>query len=236
MTHGMTKKRTSETRASRQPRLSRKPASDFGPELTAQPHPLSDDIVAAATDEGGLSVAPDELGSHFLSEAVQQGDLAAREAAELEFAWNADPEAAERPSTEISAWTQMVDLAVERETSAALLEAADLGAERLETEREPVAEPTPDDRMSLADSSIRDVSLLDHEGAAAGEVVSPDIDLEQTGRHARSTSRGALGEQVRGGSEPPAATSGKPRSTSKLKRAAGKLKRVAKQLSHASHR
>ncbi|HKU44321.1 MAG TPA: hypothetical protein VJR89_39450 [Polyangiales bacterium] len=41
--------------------------------------------VALPEDEAGLGIAPEDLGSHFLSEAIEQGDLSARDVAELEL-------------------------------------------------------------------------------------------------------------------------------------------------------
>ena len=216
--------------------------AELEPEITAQPKPLGDDIVAAASDEGGLSVDPDDLGSQFLREAVQQGDPVGRDVAELELALREDSEAADRPSTEIATWSKMVEMAVRGGgASDPLREAAAVGAERLDAERTEAPEPPAAHDLTLLDSSIRDVSLLDHEGASLDEFIAPTIDLEDTGRHARTTSREALGEQVRGPSEPPA-TPKKKRgkleraASGKLRKAAGKLRRVAKQLAHASHR
>jgi hypothetical protein len=214
-------------------------------EFTAQPRPLANDFDLVANEESGLSVAPEDLGAHFLHEAVEDGDFTARDAAEFEFSLRED--SAERDEAnsgaEISVWTRMVEQAVhDRGASEQLEVAAAFGADALETEREVLPEDEPTGPFRLHDSRIRDTSLMDREGAAFDEIVSPDVEIEDTGRHARVTARDALGEQVSGSAEPVAAHGGGRRrklhqATGKtLRKAAGKLRTIAKKLKRTASR
>jgi hypothetical protein len=222
-------------------------ARGLEPEFTAQPHSLANDLVVTY-EESGLSIDPEDLGSHFLSEAVEQGDLRPRDAADLDLSLLGDPESDDRPSTEISVWTRMVDLATEGGgASEQLRDAAVFGADALDAERhlglaELEAESEreePTGSIRLTDSAIRERSLLDSEGAALDETVSPDVDAEDSGHHSRLTARESLGDQVRGAPEAPKgrnvdARSDKRRNSAgaKLRKAARKVKNLAKRLAH----
>jgi hypothetical protein len=231
-----------------QPRRVRVPserARGLEPEITAQPHSYVSELGIVERDEAGLSIAPEDLGNHFLSEAVEQGDLSARDAAELELAMLGDPESEERPSVELSVWTRLVDLAADGgSASEQLTAAAAFGADALEDARRPgpaelerEAERADESGpLRLTDSAIRERSLLDQEGAALDETVSPEIDAEDSGHHARLTPREALGDQVRGKREP-AARGVRTRSRelqtaarSKLNRTAGKVRAMARRV------
>jgi hypothetical protein len=230
-----------------QPRRVRVPserARGLEPEITAQPHSYASELGIAPRDESGLSIAPEDLGNHFLSEAVEQGDLSARDAAELELAMLNDPESEDRPSLELSVWTRMVDLATvdesasERLTAAAAF-AADAALEdapgpaELDRDAQQEAGSGP---IRVTDSAIRERSLLDAEGPAFNETVSPEIDAEDSGHHARLTSREALGDQVRGKREPaPRGVRARSRqlrtaASSKLNKAAGKVRAIARRV------
>lgn len=63
-----------------------KRARGLDPEITAQPRPIPDDIDLELDGEAALSIDPEDLGSHFLSEAIEQGDFNARRATERETA------------------------------------------------------------------------------------------------------------------------------------------------------
>jgi hypothetical protein len=198
-----------------------------------------------ASEESGLSVAPEDLGAHFLHEAVEEGDFTARDAAELELSLREDSAEEDEANNgaDISVWTRMVEQAAHDGTASEQLRvAAAFGADALETEREVLPEDEPTGPLRLDDSRVRDTSLMDQEGAAFDETVSPDVDIEDTGRHARLTARDALGEQVRGSAEPVAAHGGGRRRkiqqvTGKtLRKAAGKLRTIAKKIKRTASR
>jgi hypothetical protein len=232
-----------------QPRRVRVPserARGLDPEFTAQPHSFGNDQVVGY-DESGLSIDPEDLGAHFLSEAVEQGDVGPRDAADLDLSLLGDPESDDRPSTEISVWTRMVDLATEGGgASEQLREAAVFGADALEAERNsgPAELDAESEReedsgtIRLTDSAIRERSLMDSEGPALDEVVSPDVDADDTGHHSRLTSRESLGDQVRGTPEPSGQKVGgrshqlRNAAGSKLRKAARKVKNLANRLKH----
>jgi len=216
-------------------------ARGLDPEFTARPHSLSD-FSNVAHDEAGLSIDPEDLGSHFLSEAVEQGDFSTRDAADLELSLLGDPESDDRPSTEISVWTRMVDLATDGGGASEQLRAAAVfGADALEAVRQsgPAELEAESERQTdtgsirLTDSAIRERSLMDQEGASLDETVSPEVDADDTGHHSRLTSREALGDQVRGAPEPRAdGGSRKLRNAAgaKLRKAARKVQSIAKRI------
>jgi hypothetical protein len=229
----------------RRVRVPSKRARGLEPEVTAQPHSLASELGIVERDEAGLSIAPEDLGNHFLSEAVEQGDLSARDAAELELAMLGDPESEERPSVELSVWTRLIDLAADGGgASQQLTAAAAFGADALEDARRPgpaeLERETEQDDASgpirLTDSAIRERSLLDQEGAAFDETVSPEIEADDSGHHARLTPREALGEQVRGTRERKArGVRGRSRklrtaARSRLNEAAGKVRAIARRV------
>jgi hypothetical protein len=225
-----------------------KRARGLDPEFTAQPHSLSD-LGVVARDDSGLSIDPEDLGTHFLSEAVEQGDLSARDAADLDLSMLGDPETDERPSTEISVWTRMVDLATEGGgASEQLRDAAVFGADALDAEQqsgpaELEAESEREDQSGpiRTASTVRDRSLLDQEGAALDETITPDIDMEDSGHHSRLTAR-ALGEQVSPRAERAVARvksrSRKLRTAAgaELRKAARKVKKLAKKITRKAPR
>jgi hypothetical protein len=223
-------------------------ARGLDPELTARPHSLSD-LGGVAHDESGLSIDPEDFGSHFLSEAVEQGDFSTRDGAALDLALLGDPESEDRPSTEISVWTRMVDLATEGGgASEQLRDAAAFGADALEAARlsgpaELEAESERDTDigpMRFTDSATRERSLMDQEGAAFDETVSPEIDSDDSGHHSRVTARNALGDQVRGTPDSHAANGGarsrklRTAAGAKLRSAARKVRSIAKKITRDS--
>ncbi|HKP60664.1 MAG TPA: hypothetical protein VJV78_28245 [Polyangiales bacterium] len=182
-------------------------AQGLDPEFTAVPHAPPTDIDLVG-DEPGQSLAPEDLGNHYLSEAVEQGDLGEHFAPELELIFEAEESAEASVDVDLEVW-----------------------------EPEPLL---PSRSLDLHSPSIRENSLLDREGGEPGETYSPRVDSEDTGRHARSTPREALGAQVRGA---PAADSGKRRAhrlqsaaRASLRSAAGKLRGMAAQLGRARQR
>jgi len=197
-----------------------------------------------AREEPGLSIDPEDLGNHFLTEAVEQGDLSPRDDAELELAMLGDPESDDRPSVELSVWSRMIELSNDGGNSEQLRAAAAFGADALEAERSegPAELDAESEReedstaIRFTDSAIRDRSMMDQEGAAFDETVSPEIDAEDGGHHARLTPREALGGQVRGAQETaPRGVRARSRelrtaARSKLNQAAGQVRALARSL------
>lgn len=218
-------------------------ARGLEPEVTAQPHSYVRELGVSSREESGLSIDPEELGNHFLTEAVEQGDLNVRDDVALDLAMLGDPESDDRPSVEFSVWSRMVELANDGASpSAQLRAAAEFGADALEAERSegPAELEAESERQEngtsirFTDSAIRDRSLLDQEGAAFDETISPEIDAEDGGHHSRLTPREALGGQVRGAAEPaPRGVRARSRqmrtaARSKLSQAAGKVRALAR--------
>jgi hypothetical protein len=190
----------------RSPTIRRAPAEraqGLDPEVTAQPRPLSEEIHGSVSNDVGLSLDPDELGTRFLIEATEQGGPEpARPAADVELSLVNEAVGDEPLSTPNfepgnSLWEQTIDLAVQNAGSPQQLRAAaqlsdderDEEAERESTlpEREPV---------SVSRSVVRDGSLFDYEDGPDDGTRAPAIEPEDGGRHARNSVRGALGQQV----------------------------------------
>jgi hypothetical protein len=209
-------------------------AQGLEPEITAQPRPLSDDL-GSLTGEDGLSVDPDDLGAHFLSEAIEQGDLSPRGAADYELSLQSGSEtdaAMVGPNFESdnSLWEQTVGLAVQTAGGVDQLRAsAAIAADELDAALD--EEDDEEQAVSVTESHIRELSLFDREAPESGETVSPEAQTEDGGHHARSTSRDALGEQVTGArSEAPAAASSK--KGGRIRRTAVSALRGARKLKH----
>jgi hypothetical protein len=172
------------------------------PEITAQPRPMSDDLGRETASDPGLSIDADDLGNRFLREATEQGDFDPAPISELELSLMEDPTGDDDSLVSghleyvRSVWDQTVDLHLQtRGASDQLREAAPPPEDELD---EAFDEPRvgEDGAVHLAQSYIREVSLLDREGSEGDETEVPDIDSEDGGRHARNTPRGELGEQL----------------------------------------
>jgi hypothetical protein len=164
------------------------------PEITAQPRPVTDEMLSSLSFDDGLSVDPEDLGSHFLSEATEQGDfqsVLSGQVLELSLA-SAPPSdsALTGPNFEpdASVWEQTVDIALQN-----------VGLELLpltttESESDATQDNERDSRVS--ESHIRELSLFDRESAEEGETTEPNAVTEDGGRHARQTPHVPLGAQV----------------------------------------
>jgi hypothetical protein len=204
---------------------------------------MSDDVGTMA-GEDGLSIDADELGSHFLSEAVEQGDLSTRSAADLELSLltGAETDAAQPGPNfdgDNSLWEQTVGLAMQSAGGVDQLRAsAAIGADELDAALDEDGQDDPEG-TSVADSHIRELSLFDREAPEPGETVEPDIQTEDGGHHARSTPRDALGEQVTGARAEslPRKASGKIRNTAaRALRAASRIKKLAGKIASKAKR
>jgi len=80
-------------------------------ELSAQPRIAAEELGVISTPEETLSVYPEDLGSHFLSEAVEQGELHVREALDVERALleAAELEESAVSDEEVALWTRILE-------------------------------------------------------------------------------------------------------------------------------
>jgi hypothetical protein len=164
---------------------------------------MSDDLGRETASEPGLSIDPDDLGNRFLREATEQGDFDPAPVSELELALMEDPTGDDDMVVGASfayvrsVWDQTVDIQLQtRGASDQLREPAPSPDDDFDAAFD---EPRPqegNDTVHVAQSYIREVSLLDREGSEGDETEVPDVDTEDGGRHARSTPRGELGEQL----------------------------------------
>jgi hypothetical protein len=193
-------------------RLPAKRAAGLDDELTAQPRPLSAEIGLSEAREPGMSVDPEDLGSHYLAEAVEQGEAPAHTALEMELSIIDGP-ASDGVLTppnfeyENTLWEQTVDLTLQSRGSADELRAPPLQQDDDEREQ--------DERPAPSESSIRELSLLDppdtfddiepreaqtaEEGAALHESSAPPVASDEAARPGRSRSqRAVLPDGLRG--------------------------------------
>ena len=164
-------------------------AQGLDPEYTAQPRPIPDELALEASAEPELSVDPDELGSRFLRDAVEQGDF------DPERAWPEQSSLIDTPAGDQaldrtnfvagnSVWEQTVDLETRTEGAANSLRepapppAADFDAAFRETAPDPLN--VKDNAAHLLTNSVRAFSLFD-----AGDE-REDRSMPQASRPARS--------------------------------------------------
>lgn len=176
-----------------QPRPQRGPAQrarGLEPEITAQPRPISEELALEASAEPDLSIAPEDLGSRFLSDAIEQGEF------DPERAWSGSASLFESPAHDEplsgpnfvagnSIWEQTVDLETRTRGAADQLREpapplpGDDFAAAVENElEEDTAQISTEETLRVAQSSIREFSLLDREGEEGDETISPDVDLD----------------------------------------------------------
>lgn len=87
-------------------------------EVTVQPRPLSDEIARPTAHEPGLSVDPEDLGTHFLNQATEQGNFESEEGdadgrALIEGPPSDEPLSGPNFEPERDVWEQTVDLALQ---------------------------------------------------------------------------------------------------------------------------
>jgi hypothetical protein len=164
---------------------------------------MSDDLGRETASETGLSIDPDELGSRFLREATEQGDFDPAPVSELELSLMEDPTGDD--DTVVSAhlayvrsvWDRTVDIQLQTlAASDQLRESAPSPEDAFDGALDERRMDDDGGAVHIAQSYIREVSLLDREGSEGDETEVPDIDTEDGGRHARNTPRGELGEQL----------------------------------------
>ncbi len=144
------------------------------PSLTARPRTAFDEIREAPSNEPGLSVDADELGSHFLSEATETS--VRRRPDQLSLGEAAPSDAAlvgPNFDTDHSIWESTVDLTLQEGDANRFSDVEEASEDEEEDTR-----PT----LDLTQDSIREASLLDEEGAESGEVESPMV-ITDDNRH-----------------------------------------------------
>ena len=145
----------------------RKPRSEAGPEVTAQPRPVSEELFRPSAHEPGLSVDPEDLGSHFLNEATEQhnfessGDSDASGLSIVEGAPSDEALIGPNFESDRDVWEQTVDLAM-----------LSGGVDR--TRAEPALQGIDyERRFDEHDGDVREASLFDEEGDEPGETRYP---------------------------------------------------------------
>jgi len=145
-------------------------AQGLEPEITAQPRPVADELALEASAEPELSVDPDDLGSRFLRDAIEQGDF------DPERAWPDESSLIEAPAgdqalsspnfdADKSVWEQTVDLETSTQGAADLLRepappsAADFDGALRETLPDPI--DVQDNSAHILDNTVREFSLFD---------------------------------------------------------------------------
>lgn len=170
------------------------PQDASAPELTAKPKTMPQEFgQLEREDQEGLAVAPEQLGTRFLEDAVEEGDQVPSldERAELDVNASSRNDAA-MPGPNFEAnqdvWENTVNLAGQDGVDEALAEVAPApAAVELEmTDDDETIDLSAEERdLDMRDSSIREASLFDHEGDELGEVEEPEIDTEDTHSHGR---------------------------------------------------
>lgn len=164
------------------------------PQITAQPKSPSDALLAGPVPEPGLSVEPEELGRHFLSEATEQSNFESsiRDAAEMSIS---DPpptdDALVSPAWEEdrSLWQQTI----ERGLQSGGFEGAGFGSGmseapiegREQTRAADLEEEDDNEDTGVVASTIREVSLFDHEGTRPGEIEETRVEADEQAVQAR---------------------------------------------------
>jgi hypothetical protein len=155
-------------------------------------------MISGTDSESGLSVDPEDLGTHFLSEAIEQGNFHSVSGGQgLELSIASSPpsdEALAGPNfeSEHSVWEQTVDLALQNPE----LQGMSGTGEPAGTQQEERDNLGRDSDVRTTDSHIRELSLFDRESDEPGETTEPEAPAEDGGRHARQTSHVPLGAQV----------------------------------------
>jgi len=187
-------------------------AAGLPPEFTARPRPLADELGLIEDNETGLSLDTEDLGSHFLSAAVGQSELSGRGMDDsgvmlVDGVDGAQDDEAASSEAELDVWAKRIEFAAEGRAAEDLLrQIAAFAAQARESQPEPAREQAAE-QVHLTDSTIRECSLLDREGAGLDETIAPDVRAEDGGRHARTTSHEPLTERL-GGNGTPAANGG----------------------------
>lgn len=162
--------------------------------ITARPKTLADELGGLEReDEEGLSVSPEQLGSQFLEDAIEEGDSrpSLDERAELDINAGARSDQAFSGPTfdpDEDVWENTVNFTLQEGTDASF-EALEPGSAAVEQD-----DPEPDDLLDLSaeerdldltQDSVHEASLFDHETGELGEVESPDLITDDAHTHER---------------------------------------------------
>lgn len=161
---------------------------DEVPRITAQPRPVSEELVSAPIAERGLSIAPEDMGRQFLSEALEQrnfesssgGDANEVDITEAALTDDALTGAAWEAG---DVWESTVNLSLQSgglEEGRAVDKVAGEIEEEDEKQEEAVRALSGDSHdVDMTKPSIHQASLLDYETDELGGVASPDVDTDE---------------------------------------------------------
>ena len=165
---------------------------DEEPQITAQPKSPSDAFMAEPVPESGLSVEPEDLGRRFLSEATEQSNFESSISDAAEMSIN-DP-----PPTDNAlvspAWEEDRGLwqqTVERGLQSGGFEGAGFGSGMPDApiegreQSQTFDQEDDDEDTGVVASTIRDVSLFDHEGKSPGEIEEAHVEADEQAVQAR---------------------------------------------------
>lgn len=162
-------------------------------EITAWPSSLPEDIGSIAPPGTDLSFDYEELGSRFLSDAVEQGGsqrpMWYDEYEEPQF----DPQLGNELLRSLGLRTSKRGASVRPRAGEQRLEKVSFAAPRLPNDFEEYILESGE--IDLTEESIREASLLDHEGEEQGEIESPLLRTDDV--HSHGKRRGGHAPSVR---------------------------------------
>jgi hypothetical protein len=152
-------------------------------EVTVWPSSFPDDVGSLPAVDEDLSRDCDELGSRFLSDAVEQ-------AHSVRPQWQAEYEVDEPYFDAKMGDALLREFGLKpmpKRSTTRPLPTGRAPLPKLAAPRMPrdLDEYLPDDELDLTSETIREVSLLDHEGEEAGSVESPWIQTEDVHTHGK---------------------------------------------------
>jgi hypothetical protein len=153
------------------------------PEVTAQPRSPAEGRKGHLVEESGLSVAPEDLGRQFLSDATEQGNYESSQGGETselalgEGAPSDDAMSGSAPEAGQSIWESTVSLSMQ---SGDQLRDESLAGDSADTQESAEGE----EEVDLTDENIREASLLDREADTLGETEEPSPRTDDTRKRA----------------------------------------------------
>jgi hypothetical protein len=162
--------------------------------ITARPKSLADEFEGLEReDQEGLAVSPEQLGTQFLEDAVEEGDnlVSLDERSDLDVtAASLSDQAFTGPNFEANqdVWENTVNFTLQEgaEESYEALDPAPAAVELEDPDPEEFLDlSSPEERdLDLTESSVHEASLFDHEAGELGEVEEPDLITDDTRTHA----------------------------------------------------
>jgi hypothetical protein len=152
-------------------------------EVTVWPSSFPDDVGSYTAVNDELSRDCDELGNRFLSDAVEQS-FSVHPQWEAEYEVDEPYFDAKMGDALLRSFglKPMPKRSTTRPLSSPRASLPKLSAPRMPRDLD---EFLPDDELDLTDETIREVSLLDHEGEEAGQVESPWVQTEDVHSHGK---------------------------------------------------